>query len=84
MDKIYIGTKMPGEIKRELEHYGIIYPEAEAEERAKWIFSEENHKPICSHCGKAKWKGWIPTTEEAAEWMKYCPQCGAKMEGWEE
>lgn len=29
MDKIYIGTKMPDEIKRELEYYGIIYPEAE-------------------------------------------------------
>ena len=42
MDKTYIGTKMPGEIKRELERYGLIYPEAETKERAKWISQGRN------------------------------------------
>lgn len=57
-------------------------PSAEVEpvKRGKWIYDDQFHwyRASCSECGykrvtdiKAeKWNGW-----------KYCPNCGAKMEG---
>lgn len=49
---------------------------------ARWI--ERGHSIVCSACGEGKWKAYIPSVLIAYEWMKYCPQCGEKMEKEEE
>ena len=49
--------------------------------KGKWIFQERDHKTVCASCGFGEWKGFMPTPEEAHEWMRYCPNCGRIMEG---
>ncbi len=51
---------------------------------AKWILNQDGWKTICSSCGKGRWKGFVPSPEGATEWMRFCPQCGEKMDGSEE
>ena len=57
-------------------------PTADVEEvrHGKWVVDGTLlNNTICSCCHKGKWKGYIPTPEEATEWMPICPNCGAKM-----
>lgn len=45
-----------------------------------WYFDETDYITRCSACECGKWKGYIPSVEEAKQWMPFCPQCGAKMD----
>lgn len=45
-------------------------PVVEERKTGKWIVG--NYAFICSLCGTEEWKNHFP---------KYCPECGAKMEG---
>lgn len=77
MSKIYIGTKMPNEIKRELERYGLIYPETEAKE------AQGNGQGQCALCKKRnKWNvQWMCFLYkvEGKEGV-YCKNCAIEIE----
>ena len=54
---------------------------------AKWELGPEYEFAYCSHCGHMEHAGW-DTHSDAAEMIgtfheeyKFCPNCGAKMEG---
>lgn len=46
-------------------------PEADPVLHAEWLYDRPGHW-FCSNCHLTE--GW------ASKWMKYCPQCGAKMD----
>ena len=54
---------------------------------AEWKLGPEYEFAYCSNCGHAEWADW-DSTEEAKDGVtdfcnevKFCPNCGAKMEG---
>ena len=48
----------------------------------QWILSTDmTYMPQCSNCGRHPFKGYIPSIEEVRRVYKYCPVCGAKMDG---
>lgn len=44
-----------------------------------WYFSYSDFLTHCSVCGQCEWRGYVPTPEEATEWMPICPKCGADL-----
>ena len=72
---------------RELWHYEQALSEiremleSEPErETGTWYFDKNTFLVRCSACGVGKWKGYCPTVDEAYSWMKFCPNCGTRME----
>ena len=67
-DRVHIGE--PGGARKLM----VDAPTADVQEvkRAKWIISSNGYYPYCSHC-KTEPKNGVMT--------KYCPECGARMDG---
>lgn len=89
----YIDEEKPKHILNNIKYYGKkqgndfadMITEREAEDVAPtihgyWYFDETDYITRCSACGRGKWKGYIPSVEEATQWMPFCPQCGARMD----
>lgn len=66
-------------ISKHIRRIKALPPVQPARQKGQWILSENGWNTVCDFCRKGKWKGYIPTPEEAAEWMPICPQCGADM-----
>ena len=58
------------EMLDELEALPIV--EAKSVKHAKWEICSDGYYPYCSRCG---------VEPESGKMTKYCPSCGAKMDG---
>lgn len=83
IDSVKIG---PGQYGDEWRFMDTIYNAQTIDpiRHGEWLLiptkEKDIYKCLCSECGKFG----VLTTEANKPIMKYCPHCGAKMDGWKE
>ena len=84
IEALYQWMKKPSNNEEWQELLGVIkdVPPTQPEHKmGKWLYSNKGFVTYCSSCGQSDWRYYIPSPEEATDWMPICPKCGADMRG---
>ena len=84
-----IGHSGRKETAKSIARLSNIVSDALSESKGRWLNGKDYEYAFayCSKCGRMQWAGWDThkqaekNIESFAHYYKFCPSCGAEMEG---